>query len=131
MTDILRVTILGSPVPAQMGVMASDCKGRPKVLKSKRSTAYQQQISSLTMFAINRGDWRWRTDIASMFVVRLHAFVADLRVIDVDNIGKNALDGLKCVAFADDRQVKRLEVEKDCDRLTPRLEIEVERIVTP
>ena len=32
--------------------------------------------------------------------------------LDVDNIGKSLLDGLKCVVFRDDRQVSQLVVRK-------------------
>ena len=125
MTDVLRVTILGPPVPAQMGVMV----GAGKVIKGKRSTAYGQLVRQLTGFAVMRA--RWTATREDSFSVVLRAFVGTLRVIDVDNIAKCALDGIKGVAFPDDRQVMRLLVEKRLDRLTPRLEVEIVRLVDP
>ena len=123
MADVLRITILGEPVPAQMGVLM----GGGKVLRNKRSSAYRDHVRVLTMFAVNRAGWRSTAE--ESFSVTLRAFVGTLRVIDCDNLAKCALDGIKSIAFPDDRQVMRLLVEKALDRLNPRLEVEVERLI--
>ena len=61
--------------------------------------------------------------------VEVHAYFADRRPRDVDNVAKSVLDGLNGVLWRDDRQVVRIASEKHVDRLRPRAEVRVELIV--
>ena len=120
----LRFVIEGDPVPAQMGAILPN--GRVARKGTERSRAYKDHVGLLTMLAVNRSGWRSRPE--ETFAVTLRAFVGTLRTIDVDNIAKCALDGIKGPAFPDDRQVVRLLVEKSLDRERPRLEVTVTRL---
>ena len=57
--------------------------------------------------------------------VSIVAYLPDRRR-DLDNIIKPALDCLQGAAYANDRQIVRLVAEKRYDKLSPRLEIELE-----
>ena len=120
---VLRFTIEGEPVPAQMGAVFPDgrvAKQHPRV------RSYKDRARLLTGLNVRRAQWSAGPE--ESFAVTLRAFVGTLRVIDCDNIAKLALDCLKHIAFPDDRQVMRLLVEKELDRERPRLEVEIERL---
>lgn len=121
---VLRYTIDGMCVPAQMGVLLPG--GGIARKGTARVRSYKQRVAILTMLRVRQV--RWTCGPEERISVTLRAFVEDARVIDVDNIAKAALDAIKRVAFPDDRQVVDLHVFKRIDRERPRVEVTIERI---
>ena len=120
----LSYTIPGDPVPSQPAALVNGAvqrKGR------ERQRSYRQRVQLYTRLAVNQYRWHDAEDDVE-YHVTLRAYVGNRRTIDCDNIAKSALDGIKEVAFPDDRQVVRLVVEKHLDAAKPRLEVEIERI---
>lgn len=120
---VLRFTIPGEPVPAQPAAIVNGFvakKGRA------RQRAYRDRVRIHTIVAVNTA--KWRSASGESYSVVLRAFVGNLRVIDCDNIAKSALDGIKTIAFPDDRQIVDLHVFKRLDPDQPRLEVEVTRL---
>ena len=120
--DTLRITILGEPVPAQMGCQLAS----GKVAASPRVRAYRKLVALLTMHAVRRAGWTAsRTD---SFAVTARFFVGTARTIDLDNLAKCLLDGLKGVVFPDDRQIYELHLFKSIARGSARTEVEIARL---
>jgi Holliday junction resolvase RusA-like endonuclease len=124
--DVLRVTILGEPVPAQMGALLWN--GQVAKKGTERSRAYKKHVGLLTRLAVNKSGWHATKD--DRFAVTARFFVGNERTIDVDNCAKCLLDGLKLAAFPDDRQVVELHLYKSIARGNPRTEVEIVRSVT-
>lgn len=57
-----------------------------------------------------------------LFVTYYHG---DKRNRDIDNYNKLVLDSLSGIVYEDDKQIKQLFVEKQYDKLNPRVEIEL------
>ena len=123
---VLRFVIEGDVVPAQMGVLIPGVGYANRDPRGARARSYKDKVRMLTSFAVRKA--RWTSTPTEGFSVTLRAFVGTLRTIDLDNIFKNVLDGLKCVAFPDDRQVHELHGYKALDRDHPRLEVEIARL---
>lgn len=58
-------------------------------------------------------------------------FFRPRKVGDLDNRIKVLLDALRGVAFADDDQVVRIEATRFDDKANPRVEVEVDEVVSP
>lgn len=54
---------------------------------------------------------------------RLVFFHGDKRVRDIDNYNKLILDSMSGIVYEDDRQIKKLIIERGYDKLNPRVEI--------
>lgn len=100
-------TLLGRPVP----------KARPRIGKNGRV-----YTPSATKEAESMIGWFWRVAGGTMVdgdvkaVLEFHC--PDRRKVDVDNLTKTVLDALNGLAYRDDAQITRLEVDKHlgCDR---------------
>lgn len=121
----LHVTVPGEPVPTQPAAVVN---GRVATKGRGRQTEYRERVRIYTMLAVNKCHWRSTSNETYSVVMR--AFVGNSRTIDVDNIAKGALDGLKTIAFPDDRQVVDLRVVKALDATRPRLEVTVVRLTS-
>ena len=124
MGDVLSVTILGEPVPAQMGALLPN--GRVARKGTERSRAYKHHVGLLSMLAVNRVGWS--ATVNESFIVTARFFVGNARTVDADNLCKCLLDGIKGVVFPDDRQVVELHLYKTIARGNPRTEVTIERI---
>ena len=60
--------------------------------------------------------------------MKLVFYHGDKRVRDIDNANKLVLDSMSGIIYEDDRQIKRLLIEMDYDKLRPRVEIDVSLI---
>ena len=121
---VLRIVIEGEPVPAQMGAILPN--GRVARKGTERVRAFKDRVGLLTMLAVNRCGWRSSQDHVYSMTARF--FMGNARVIDLDNACKSLLDGIKGVAFPDDRQVIELHLYKQISRDKPRVEVTVERL---
>lgn len=123
--SVLRFVVPGEPVPAQPAAIVNGYvarKGRA------RQRAYRDHVRIHTIVAVNAV--RWRSTPDDRYSVVLRAFLGNLRVIDCDNIAKSSLDGIKTIAFPDDRQIVDLHIYKRLDADHPRLEVEITRLPT-
>lgn len=118
----IEFSVPGEPRPAQPAVLVA----RGRVRTEAVAKAWRETVRIYAMAAVGRA--RWASTRDSHYHLSLWAYLGDARVVDVDNLAKCALDGLKGVLFPDDRQVVRLLVEKVIDRGDPRLVIEVLRL---
>lgn len=119
----MNFTIPGDPVPAQMGALLPG--GGIATRGQGRVRAYKDRVRLYTLRAVQIDGWNAR-DGAARYAVWLHVFVGDARVIDADNCAKALLDGIKRIAFPDDRQVHELHVYKRIDRERPRVDVVIE-----
>lgn len=96
----MKITVPGRPVPA--------------VRMTQRSKWTQQARRYLNYKSLVG----WRAKAAKIPMMKepvdvyATAFLHGNREPDVDNLGKSFLDGLNGIAWVDDKQVKRLMVEK-------------------
>lgn len=61
--------------------------------------------------------------IEGSVVVILHFHLGNRRRIDLDNLSKGTLDGLNKIVWADDQQIQRLTITKQCDKANPGVRI--------
>lgn len=120
----LRFVISCEPVPAQMGAVLAN--GRVARKGMERQRAYKHHVSLLAMLAVNRAGWRSGPEERYSMTARF--FMGNARTIDLDNCCKLLLDGIKGVAFPDDRQVYECHLFKAIDREKPRTEVEIARM---
>lgn len=110
----LEFLVPGPPVP----------KERPRVVNGHtftpaRTAAYERLVAQCARAAGAR-------PVAGPVVLRACFYLPDARRRDLDNLQKSVLDGLNRIAFLDDSQVQRIEVEKQIDRASPRAWVSVE-----
>lgn len=101
LTAQTRFTVPGRPVP----------KGRPRLGRGRTYTppstvAYEQAVGWCARSA-HRGQ-----PLPGPVAVRLELHLVATRRGDVDNYAKSLLDGMQGIVLLDDRQVRRLEVER-------------------
>jgi Holliday junction resolvase RusA-like endonuclease len=92
-----------------------------------RVRQYKDKVRLYTLQAVQVQGWNGR-DSGGCYAVSLRVFVGDARVCDCDNFAKALLDGIKHVAFPDDRQVHELHVFKRVDRERPRVDVMIETL---
>lgn len=115
-SDLLRVNILGTPVP----------KGRPRwgsgdrPYTDRRTRAWENQIAVQASAAAHRKGVAVLTgplDVSMLFLIRRKASVCnpypDTNRADLDNLVKSVLDGMQLGnVIADDRQVVDLRASE-------------------
>lgn len=124
---LLAFVVPGDPVP----------KERPRVGRyggrtPPRTRAYEQSVRLHALAALGRLK---RAGIAwpsgARYEVNLVVHRSTAHVLDVDNVGKAALDGMQGAAFANDAAVDVLTIARgSVDRENPRLVVTV-RAMTP
>lgn len=115
----MKIVVPGRPVPAvrmtQRGKFIKKAAGK--------YLAYRNQVGWCAKAA---GVKRMTGDVEVIGIAYIHGNKSG----DVDNLGKAWLDGLNGIAWIDDRQVKRLTVEKVkvASKADERAEIEIREI---
>ena len=122
---VLRFTIPGEPVPEQTRALVNGHvvrKGR------ERPRAYRDHVALHTMLHVSRTGWNY--DLDAKYELRVRFYVSNARVVDLDNLLKPLLDGLKGKALPDDRirNLPRVTAEGEIDENRPRAEIELWRM---
>lgn len=69
---------------------------------------------------------QWKDEVlADEIEIDVRIYFGDKRVRDVDNFNKLWMDALTGIVYEDDKQIKRLSIEKHYDKKNPRLEITI------
>ena len=124
MSAELLVTIDGAPVPKGRPRMVINPKTKkPFVITPRRTRVYEGFVRLTSLAAVRRIGWPFATDAPCL--VKLVAYLPDLRRRDLDNIAKAILDACNGVVWADDSQVQLLSVQRELDRKRPRVEMRV------
>jgi Holliday junction resolvase RusA-like endonuclease len=118
--DALRFTVPGPPVPCERPRFA---KGRTYL--PAKSRKYQSLVATYADTAAEQAGWL--IDIDHRYAIDIRVYRQALRG-DWDNFAKSICDGLKGVAWPDDRQVLSALVQLELDRANPRVEVTVRRI---
>jgi crossover junction endodeoxyribonuclease RusA len=110
---VIRLTL---PYPPSVNHLYRVVNGRP--ILSREGRSFKLRTAGL---ALERGARPLAGDVAVTLGVYRPAKRGDL-----DNAMKCILDALRGVAFADDRQVVRIDAERFEDKANPRVEVLVE-----
>lgn len=114
---VLRLVVPGKPVSANFRTTAVVIGNKVRVLKSSDARAFQERVRNIAFAECLRARWAFPANP----VVTIDAYGTR---IDVDNLAKYALDGLRTLAFKDDRDIVALTIRKHKDGES-RLEITV------
>lgn len=126
MNTVLRFTVPGAPVPCARARVFKDSRtGRTRSANPARTTAYKRAVRTHVAIAANLA--RWRPDGDAEYGVDLVVYRAK-RVGDWDNYAKGVLDGMRGIAWVDDRQVVAARVVMKVDRGNPRVVVAVEKL---
>ena len=122
----IAFTVLGTPIPkARARVVAGG-----RAFTPERTSRYEKTVGAYALQARLRAsrDARWPLDARYSVEIAVYRKRDDG---DIDNLAKSALDGCNGVVWDDDRQVKKLTIERfECD-VTERMEITVETREAP
>ncbi len=113
--------IQGKPLPKQSFRYDGNGHGHtdPKV------KAWQEHVNWRVREAVQGEPW-----LTGDVEVAMSFSLPDGRRKDLDNLSKAVLDGMNGVAFADDKQVTRLVLEKHVDRENPGVHVQVRERIT-
>ena len=99
----------GEPVPKQSFRVVEKRSGKTHGYADPRVTAWQNAIGY-------EANTHCKEIITGRVHVKMIFRLSNNRVVDLDNLSKAVLDGLKGIAFKDDCQVFKLELEKRVDK---------------
>lgn len=116
MTTIVRFTVPAKPVGVNSSYLRS---ANRRLRKTDAAVEFQARIQLAARKAM-RGAKPLEGDLWAF--VR---FIFDSERPDIDGPIKPVLDSMQRIVFANDRQVRKLTVERFVDRTFPRVEIEV------
>jgi Endodeoxyribonuclease RusA len=85
----------------------------PRSYQGEEAKWYHEQLTKKASSLKNIEDFKRKAEGKEVVVGVLLFLGNSYRTIDVDNVAKNVLDGLKTILFDDDAQVKKLIVEKE------------------
>jgi Holliday junction resolvase RusA-like endonuclease len=109
----VKFTVSGNPVPWERNDSRQGAR-----FTAPRTREYEARVRAVAQLANVQ-------PLEGPVRLVLRFFRATARRCDVDNLSKSIQDALNGVAYLDDSQIARLEVEKGIDRELPRVEIEV------
>lgn len=113
--------VVGPPQPWQRA--GSSAKG---VRYTQKETKLYQQAIKVQALVAGFGRPEWPKD--ARYSVAVHAYFANRRDRDLDNVAKSVCDALNGVAYDDDSQIDKLVVERKHDKEHPRTVIRLEVI---
>ena len=127
MASALHIVINGPPQPWERGILDTR-GGRHRVITPTRTRQYERAVSDFARVQAAIQEWRLTDEPVT---VEVHAFFADRRRRDIDNLAKGVLDGLtkSKAIWADDCQVCDLRIVRGYDKERPRTEVVV-RVAT-
>jgi Holliday junction resolvase RusA-like endonuclease len=109
----------GEPCPKQSFRVVEKRSGKTHGYADPKVTDWQNAIG----YAANK---YFSEPLTEKLKVKLRFYLSNNRVIDLDNLTKCCLDGLKGIAFKDDCQVFQMELSKSVDKDNPGVYIEVD-----
>jgi Holliday junction resolvase RusA-like endonuclease len=113
--------IEGEPVPKQSFRMLEKRSGKTHGYADPKVTSWQKTIGTYA-------NQYFPEKLIGKLKVTLRFFLSNNRVIDLDNLTKGVLDGLKGIAFKDDCQVFEMYLSKSVDKDNPGVYIEVGKL---
>ncbi len=119
----LRFVVDGPPVPKQR---ARRGKGGRHYTPA-RTRSYESRVRWLAVAAVAKARWTRRP--GALYAVELLVVFPDERRRDVDNVAKAVLDACNGVVWIDDAMVTDLRVRRAIDRVAPRVEMAVRRVL--
>jgi Holliday junction resolvase RusA-like endonuclease len=123
----VKFFVQGQPVPKQSFRATVETNADGKI--TRRGGFTPKKVKAWA------GDVGWaakeyiRQPIPGNVAVHLDFFLVDNRVVDLDNLSKNVLDGLKNVAFGDDCKVVELNLKKCVDKKNPGVWVTIKPVV--
>lgn len=102
---MIQFFVEGEPIPKQSFRVVEKRSGKTHGYADPRVTAWQNAIG----YVANQ---HCQEMITSNLAVELNFYLSNNRVVDLDNLSKGVLDGLKGIAFKDDSQVVKLILTK-------------------
>ena len=121
-------TVPGPPVPCARARVYQDKRtGKTRAVTPSKTRSYEAKVAMMCRFAANLS--RWEATGPSEYQVSIVVYRAK-RLGDWDNYAKAITDGMKGIAWEDDRQVTRAEVVMYVDKVNPRVEVMVWRRAT-
>jgi Holliday junction resolvase RusA-like endonuclease len=120
----LTIEIQGSPVPKQRPrfVRSRDGNGNVFAFTPPKTRAYEKVVQLCAIRSLN--DWRVAEKLdwpsKNRFSIRIHFFMPDRHIRDLDNCVKSVTDALNKVVFDDDSQIDELYAVRDYDKAEPR-----------
>lgn len=111
----------GEPVPKQSFRVVEKRGGKTHGYADPRVTAWQNIIGTLA-------SQQFDNLLTEKLKVTLRFYLSNKRVVDLDNLSKCVLDGLKGIAFKDDNQVYELILSKSVDKDNPGVYIEIQKM---
>jgi len=113
--------VTGDPVPKQSFRLVEKRSGKTHGYADQRVTAWQNAIGYEAIQYFHEL-------LTGKLKVKLRFYLSNNRVVDLDNLTKCVLDGLKGIAFKDDNQVFQMELSKSVDKDNPGVYIEIDRL---
>jgi Holliday junction resolvase RusA-like endonuclease len=110
--------VTGEPVPKQSFRAGGRNGGHtdPRVKAWQTSVGWEAQSAKITEMVVCT---------KAPVVVSLDFYLGNRRIVDLDNLSKGVLDGLKGVLFVDDSQVVELHLRKFIDKQHPGVNVEI------
>ena len=102
----------GDPIPKQSFRVIEKRSGKIHGYADPRVTSWQNAIGTIASTRIDKL-------FTGKIKVIMEFYLSNNRVVDLDNLCKAVLDGLKGIAFKDDNQVVKLELSKQVDKDDP------------
>jgi len=118
---MIQFFVEGEPVPKQSFRVVEKRNGKTHGYADPRVVAWQTAIG----YEANR---YFHEPLTGKLKVKLIFYLSNNRVVDLDNLTKCVLDGLKGIAFKDDNQVFQMELSKSVDKDNPGVYIEIDRL---
>jgi Holliday junction resolvase RusA-like endonuclease len=109
----------GEPCPKQSFRVVEKRSGKTHGYADPKVTAWQNVIGTYA-------NQCFQDKLTGRLKVKLRFYLSNNRVVDLDNLSKAVLDGLKGIAFKDDCQVFQMELSKSVDKNNPGVYIEVD-----
>ena len=111
----------GDPIPKQSFRVIEKRSGKIHGYADPRVLAWQKAIGTIASTRIDKL-------LTGKIKVIMEFYLSNNRVVDLDNLCKAVLDGLKGIAFKDDNQVIKLELSKQVDKENPGVRIFISEV---
>jgi Holliday junction resolvase RusA-like endonuclease len=115
---MIQFFVEGEPTPKQSFRVVEKRNGKTHGYADPRVVAWQTAIGTIANQYCDK-------PLEGKLWARLEFYLSNNRVVDLDNLCKATLDGLKGIAFKDDNQVFQMELSKSVDKYNPGVYIEV------
>lgn len=118
----MKITLKSNPLSTQT-IYRTHCRGKFPVLYMTKQGKELKELYRLEA----KNQYKGKVIVGDCYV-EIMLFFRDRRERDVDNYNKLLLDSLEGIAYENDKQVKKLTVEKEISVDDPRIEIKINKI---